>query len=718
MRAGNGFYGPMLPIESIAAGIRKAIRDDPARATHGDTRYNAFYVTPMGKVIPADKWMELPRATADEPLPDAVSVHSHSAENWRWYERTSGEKEPFSPLNAGDVQVLQNYVKSGMLNTMALIMADGRMQILHVPETARRGRFAMASKRLITNRVEGTRQQREAAYRSTSKTTAEVETDFLRSFARTFGLDLYEDLRWKPVEEEEELTLFPRRKATRPPVTIWKGKPSRTTAAYKYYTSKYYNLLPPELWPIVPTQPELFRTTARIQRKGTYTFVYPSKREPVQMRFFGARRGADQEPPQLTGFSGTKADLGPDERKVLDAIGEQTVHMDDLQRNTGIPPSRLSAALVMLELKNLVRQKAGKLFETRSPVQMRLLGSGDFSGRVVHCGIWVQDPYTGAWRCGKYGPACQAECVPSGTRPVKIPKRLRHIAEMARRYRDPQKFADQAYQRTFAERSGMPITATHRRVLRDASYRLAYHVAPLTSTQMDVIARYGMKDPGDTVGGKALVQDSGFRDLTQFWRAATGQMLEQRPVEKKQNRVCVTWKLVEPKSKKVKAKLIWRCGGYAASCTAGACLVETMPRPEPEPEPTKEEIRAVAQWMAEEQSEAQALDPKYLAREILDRGGIRAYKKRYPGQPTDEEYMAIPLFLKRKTGLPPDEMAHDMGFESDTELYRAIHAAYPAKTPKTRLQRLAERRKPRWQDFEDRAYNYLMAKRTGRASVW
>ena len=53
---------------------------------------------------------------------------------------------------------------------------------------------------------------------------------------------------------------------------------------------------------------------------------------------------------------------------------------------------------------------------------------------------------------------------------------------------------------------------------------------------------------------------------------------------------------------------------------------------------------------------------------IREQGGIRPYKnlKEY------SEYKELPLTVKNKRGLPPDEMAANLGFTSDVQLYEAI----------------------------------------------
>jgi DNA processing protein len=47
------------------------------------------------------------------------------------------------------------------------------------------------------------------------------------------------------------------------------------------------------------------------------------------------------------------------ESKLLAALTHEPLHMDDIRNQTGLPIERVSATLVMMELKGLVRQVGG-----------------------------------------------------------------------------------------------------------------------------------------------------------------------------------------------------------------------------------------------------------------------------------------------------------------------------------------------------------------------
>jgi len=54
--------------------------------------------------------------------------------------------------------------------------------------------------------------------------------------------------------------------------------------------------------------------------------------------------------------------LSTDEKAVWKFIGSSQIHIDDISRQAKLPSYKVSAALVMLELKGLVQQSAGKMF--------------------------------------------------------------------------------------------------------------------------------------------------------------------------------------------------------------------------------------------------------------------------------------------------------------------------------------------------------------------
>jgi DNA processing protein len=57
-----------------------------------------------------------------------------------------------------------------------------------------------------------------------------------------------------------------------------------------------------------------------------------------------------------------EGNLGPEEKKVLEGLGREEVHMDLLTRKCGLPSPVVSATLLKLELKHRVRQMPGKYF--------------------------------------------------------------------------------------------------------------------------------------------------------------------------------------------------------------------------------------------------------------------------------------------------------------------------------------------------------------------
>jgi DNA processing protein len=57
------------------------------------------------------------------------------------------------------------------------------------------------------------------------------------------------------------------------------------------------------------------------------------------------------------------------EGQILNALGSEPLHVDELQNQTGLPIEKVSAALVMMELKGLVRQVGGMQYVAVREVQ-------------------------------------------------------------------------------------------------------------------------------------------------------------------------------------------------------------------------------------------------------------------------------------------------------------------------------------------------------------
>lgn len=619
----------MLPIAKIKEGVNKGIQEDRGRATHGDTSLNAFFIDELGKVYTWRDRGDLPLGhgayfddSGHHPRfnPGAVMVHSHAAENWAHFEQMTGGIEPMTSFSVSDILFLQGMVRKNTGNTLALIHADGRLELLRVPELGTDWILGLDAAKITlqASPPENWLPLRKHRY----DTWADVQKRVVKDFAKRNKLVYKDGLRWKPEGKVVEPLVKKRSYYPRPKYPwyemIWEetGTPSPGITAT---TKPYWMVIPGEAWPAEPQEMELFRARPGGRARQTYTRVpwFEAQEEAQQMRFFGQSLGAAPafrltreawqpsfelprpgKPKPTPGVRVKpkirKADLSADEKKAIDAIGEGSVHIDDIGRKSGLAAHKVSAALVMLELKGLIQQTAGKRFHTKKqPSAFGFSGNG-LAGRIAHCGIWDRDRYTGDLICREYFTACQAT-----DRCLTIPE-----------------------------------------------------------------------------------------------------------LPKSQTRVCVKFKdvpsITTPKG------YVSRCAHYDAVCRPVGCIRSAAPHPELRGELDPKQIRAVAEWMAEEHEERKGVDPKWLAREIASRGGLRAYRKQYPGQKTDPEYMAIPLFMKKKSGLPPDEMADEMGYRSDTELYRDIHRAYPPKTPKTALQKRIERQKKTWRDFEEGAVNYLL----------
>lgn len=152
----------------------------------------------------------------------------------------------------------------------------------------------------------------------------------------------------------------------------------------------------------------------------------------------------------------------------------------------------------------------------------------------------------------------------------------------------------------------------------------------------------------------------------------------------------------DPKGR-YKGKLITRCKTYRPRCLPDSKCIEDKLFPKPEVfKLDKEAVKDIAASMAKEFNLLQKEAGPALSREIMDRGGLKAYR----GEVESEEWAEIPLHLKRKTGMPLDEMASEMGFDSDTALRIAIEKAYPKDVKIVR--------RKTWKDYKSEAEQVLI----------
>jgi len=291
-RRGAGFGA--LPLNTLTKGIRTATKADRKRETHGYTKNTSFFVHPDGQIWPwsrprfgwPSKWALKEIQASPDPAPDVTMVHSHSAENWKQWAQLTEQQEPFTTFSLGDVKVLRNLVRARMGNSLALIMADGRMETLTVPDNAVQ-EFQSIGDELLQTRVEGTKWQRATLFLENIPWW-EVDRHIMRRFAERHGLEYTEGLWWKPRSVETPLVkhrkpLHAPKGVEYQPEFVYMEDPSEESATHRYYDSPYYEQIPPELWPVVPVQPEL-----EIERKGQRYTWQKGRLEPyVQTRFLG-----------------------------------------------------------------------------------------------------------------------------------------------------------------------------------------------------------------------------------------------------------------------------------------------------------------------------------------------------------------------------------------------------------------------------------------------
>lgn len=245
---------PIMSKDWIAAQIRRAIEEDPGRRVHGDTRYNAFFITPEREIVPFDMLNTLEGTT---PAMDTISVHSHSGNNWRQFVKRTGNLEPFNPLNDMDIQAFQQMVLMGIANTDVLIMADGRMEVLHVPPESEKNFISLQPPEFGILRP--TYDYYASVYRRTGKQAHEVDKQLVREFADRYNLVYYDD-NWLPPEPEPLVKEKPsgiRKTFTK--------EPFKETKTKKYYISPFY--VEPGVYPGIPEQMEIWRERPPVQQR-------------------------------------------------------------------------------------------------------------------------------------------------------------------------------------------------------------------------------------------------------------------------------------------------------------------------------------------------------------------------------------------------------------------------------------------------------------------
>lgn len=72
---------------------------------------------------------------------------------------------------------------------------------------------------------------------------------------------------------------------------------------------------------------------------------------------------ASNRPPSVAETGQLPAlELGENEQRIFDALGEEALHIDDVIRRSGLSASPVSVALLGLEMKRIIRQEPGRLY--------------------------------------------------------------------------------------------------------------------------------------------------------------------------------------------------------------------------------------------------------------------------------------------------------------------------------------------------------------------
>lgn len=67
----------------------------------------------------------------------------------------------------------------------------------------------------------------------------------------------------------------------------------------------------------------------------------------------------------ISGKSNIISNIGKDERKILDILKYEELHIDDISELTGISINTLNSLVIMMELKGLVEQMPGNIYRLK-----------------------------------------------------------------------------------------------------------------------------------------------------------------------------------------------------------------------------------------------------------------------------------------------------------------------------------------------------------------
>lgn len=190
----------LIKPEAVGKAVARAVKERPSRATHGYTGKNAFFII-NNKVVPWNEYSKLSAAERKQAIP----THSHGSENWKWWTKKQKRLEGFQPHNSEDIYLwLKDVPKQRMSTASALIMPDGRMEILEILPSTDPKVFKLGRKRL-QKLVEPTQDEVGARLKKNPAiTTNDVAREKVRQFAKKYGLHYTDDVTWRTTPELEK----------------------------------------------------------------------------------------------------------------------------------------------------------------------------------------------------------------------------------------------------------------------------------------------------------------------------------------------------------------------------------------------------------------------------------------------------------------------------------------------------------------------------------
>jgi DNA processing protein len=105
----------------------------------------------------------------------------------------------------------------------------------------------------------------------------------------------------------------------------------------------------------------LFFSRREVLRAQEKTPV-PPRKPPAFPKTSSPKTAAVMDPAPVPAQAPDPAGLTDDQKRILDAIGEYSTHVDDIAGQTDLPMARVLSLLTILEIRGFVRREAGKRF--------------------------------------------------------------------------------------------------------------------------------------------------------------------------------------------------------------------------------------------------------------------------------------------------------------------------------------------------------------------